>query len=124
MRALSGQPSAPYGLTQQNAGSSCKLELSLLDDDDVLVPGDGESFTGRYRIDNLSVNQAILEWTALDNSVNPLTILIPANLNAIQRQWNDFETQQVTVEFTVGDEVQQQVFLYSLVNLSQGRLIA
>lgn len=124
MRALAGQPSAPYGLTEVNAGSSCKLELTLLDDDDVLVAGGGEGFTGRYRIDNLSVNQEILDWTVLANSVNPLTLLIPASLNAIQRQWNDFEAQQVTVEVTVGDEVQQQVFVYSLVNLSQGRLSA
>lgn len=119
MRILSGSPVSPTQLGSVNGGSSCRLEIRCLDDDDALfVPA-----TLRYRIDNLSVVQQVLDWTAVASPATIQTLLIPAALNALLREWDDFETQQVTVEMTSEDgQTQQDVFVYQLVNIAQGRL--
>lgn len=75
----------------------------------------------RYRIDNLTVNIQILDWTTIGMPTSIQDILIPATLNQIQRNWNDFELMQVTVEITSSQETQAQLFLYQLINLTQGR---
>lgn len=124
MRALGGSPSAPYQLGQRNAGSSLKLEVTSLDDDDVLVTPSSM----RYRIDNLTAAQTILGWTNIADPESVQLIRIPASLNAIVNIGDDFELVQVTVEITVVGEddetdTQQQLFIYQLVNLSQGQLL-
>lgn len=120
---MSGQPTQPYGLGQRNAGSSLKLEVTSLDDEDVLFEPD----TMRYRIDNLSAVRVVLDWTIVANPASIQIIRIPAGLNQIIFTGNDQELIQVTVEITQesenGDEVQQQLFLYDLINISQSRSI-
>lgn len=121
MRGLSGQPSAPHQLGSQNAGSSLKLEITCLDDEDQpFAPA-----TMTYRIDNLSCNLEMLPWTGIVDPAAVQNIIIPVAINTIVRQWDDFETLQVTVAITsVEGETQQQIFVYQLTNISQGRLVA
>jgi hypothetical protein len=107
-----GVPSRPYATAFVAQYESSLLDLSFFDANG--VPATPSSI--RYRIDNLTTSYEVLGWTSVTPTGVAQTLTITPTQNTIQRQYNERETRQVTVEATVAGLVKREIFPYILVN--------
>lgn len=112
---FTGQPTRPGKVSPVNSGSSCQVDYSSRNVANVLeAPA-----SMRYRIDNLTDSVVVLEWTAITEP-DPLeaegSVIIPASLNGMTRQFRDRQLNQVTIEATYSDpnDVQRSFAYYEL----------
>lgn len=105
MRLQAGQPVRPYAMHRANAGNTIRIDLTSLDFEGAL-----EAPTAlRYRIDNLTDQIVVTDWTAITPLSTEMTLTISAATNAMYRQWQDTQLNQVTFEATYADESIAQV---------------
>lgn len=109
-------PVLPSKTPSYNAGSAVDVPY---------VSRNGEleavELTGlRYRVDNLTARTVVIDWTTVSEPEARGTVTIPANLNAIAREYNDRELMQVTFELTDAGGVRQQLAHYEICAVFQG----
>lgn len=93
---MSRLPRLPERVIDVNEGKSITLETTHLDKDKKLVA----PTSLQYRIDDLTNNRTVLDWTAVitPGSTNTIAVTAAQNLKFIQRQKE--ERRQVTTEAT------------------------
>lgn len=94
-----------------NAGSSCDLDYSSRDVDNVLEAPSSM----RYRIDNLTDSVVILQWTNVPTPGTEGSVTVSAALNAMTRQYRDRQLNQATFEATYANgDIATSLALYEL----------
>lgn len=115
MRAFAGQPVQPYDLGYVNAGCDANIEVTSLDSNDALFA----PTVLQYRVDDITNAQGIVPWTTVPTPASVQSIRITAAQNVLTWNYNDTELRRITVKVTDSTgKIGQQVFLYSLVNIS------
>jgi hypothetical protein len=115
VRAFAAQPVLPYTLGYINAGSDSSFEVTTLDADDAPFA----ATEMQYRVDDLQSGTNIVPWTTISSPEAIQAIDITPAQNALVNTWNDTELRRVTIKVTDDDgKIGQQIFLYSLVNIS------
>ena len=112
--SLQKNPFLPHRQFDRNEGSTILLELTSLDKDKVLTtPSNLE-----YRIDDITNNRQILDWTDVPTPSSTETITItPAN-NQLRSRSATTETRQVTTNTTDSSgNVSQDIFIYRLIRI-------
>lgn len=103
---------------QVNEKSSFSVLVNVLDDSDregwvLQVPT-----SLKYRLDCLSTNAVILDWTSLAAD-DETTLAITADQNRIQSDCNEYERKQLTVKCNDGLSTQyQETWTWQVKNLS------
>lgn len=93
---FTGQPPRAGKVSLVNGGSSCDIDYSSRDIDNVL-----ELPTAlRYRVDNLTDSTVVTGWTAVSVPETEGSITIAAATNTMTRQYRTRQLMQVTVEAT------------------------
>lgn len=108
---FTGQPTRPGKVIPVNAGSSCRVDYSSRDVDNVLEAPSSM----RYRIDNLTDSRVVLDWTTVNTPATEGSVTIPSSLNAMTQQFRDRQLNQVTFEATYANgDVERSTTLYEL----------
>lgn len=105
---FTGQPTRPGKQVPVNAGSSCQVDYSSRDVDNVLeAPA-----SMRYRVDNLTDSVVVVDWTNVPTPGTEGSVTISAALNAMTREFRDRQLNQVTFEATYdnGDKTRSMAY--------------
>jgi hypothetical protein len=117
MRIQAGQPVYPYPMHRLYEGNALRIDITSLDWDQDLEAPD----TLQYRIDNLTDNVAVTDWTTIATPGTTSTLTIAAAVNAMYSNWRDTQLMQVTFQAVYADGSQAQVIgVYELARLYQG----
>ncbi len=107
-------PINPERVTDVNEGKSITLELTHLDKDKALVT----PTTLQYRIDDLTNNREVLDWTAVSSPGSTNTIVITATQNAKLHRNQKRERRQITTEATDSSGAKDpEEFYYDLIQI-------
>lgn len=102
------QPVRPFYETLVNAGSTCQVDYSSRDFDNVL-----EAPTAmQYRIDNLTDSVVIATWQSVPVPEDQGFVTIPASLNQMTWPYRDKQLNQVTFLATYADGSEVQSMAY------------
>lgn len=108
------KPVEPYRNIDLNEGTGTKLSLTHLDDNDAKFTPIAVS----YRIDDLTNDREVLDWTAIPTPASTNTITITQATNQIKSRGLPRELRQVTVNVTDSSgAVAQDIFIYTLITI-------
>jgi len=108
------RPVEPYRNTDINEGTEIKLDLTHLDDNDVKFTPTAVS----YRIDDLTNDREVLDWTSISTPTSTNTITITQTTNQLRSRAQPKELRQVTVNVTDSSGgVSQDTFYYTLIRI-------
>ena len=107
-------PVNPYRRTDQNEGSTILLEVTYLDQDNSNITPAAVS----YRVDDLTNNRQVVDWTAVAAPSTTNTITVTATQNNLNSRSQEKEMRQITVNSTDSSgNVTQQIFVYTLIRI-------
>ena len=108
------KPVLPYRPEDVNEGSARDLDLTHLNKSRVLTA----PTTLKYRIDDLTNNREVLDWTTVPGPASTNTLSITGTQNALFRRGTKRQKMQVTVKtVSASGEIDQTPFFYDLIRL-------
>lgn len=108
------KPVLPARIEDVNEGSTCYLPLTHLNSSKALEAPSALS----YRIDDITNNRQILDWTSVSTPGSTNTLTITAAQNAIYTRTRKTELRQVTVKTTDSSAgINQTPFYYNLIRI-------
>jgi hypothetical protein len=108
------KPVLPYRSEDINEGSAADLDLTHLDKNKALqAPA-----TLKYRIDDVSNQRTVLDWTIVPTPANKNTLEITAEQNALFNRQREKQKMQVSVKtISVSGQTNQEDFYYNLIRI-------
>lgn len=111
------KPVQPYRNVDFNEGTTVFLETTHLNKDKVL----SAPTTLQYRIDDITNNRQVLDFTTVTTPGSTNTIEITAAQNALNGRGDQKELRQITVKATdSAGSIAQDVFFYTLIRIFNG----
>ena len=108
------KPVLPYRSEDVNEGSARDLDLTHLNKTRALTA----PTTLKYRIDDLTNNREVLDWTTVAGPASTNTLSITGAQNALFRRGTKRQKMQVTVKtVSSSGEIDQTPFFYDLIRI-------